>query len=98
MLDEEGHFGVFDPESGVHALLEDFFSSDSLDTSPAWSSGLSVDEDATVAAAFVQSAGAHPYAALSDAFRWLVSASNGNGRNGTNGSYADSSPPSRSRA
>jgi pimeloyl-ACP methyl ester carboxylesterase len=99
VLADEGHFSVFDPESGVHPILEDFFSSDSLAASSAWSSGASVDEDATVEAAFTRSTGAQPYGALSDAFRWFVSASGQNGENGTNGSngsYADESSP-RSR-
>jgi hypothetical protein len=101
VLGEEGHFSVFDPESDVHSLLQDFFSSDSLAASTAWSSGVSIDDDATVEAGFVQSVGAQPYSAFSDAFRWFVAASNGNGngRNGANGSYAEgSSPASRSRA
>ena len=98
VLGEQGHFIAFDPESGVHPLLEDFFSSGSLATSTAWSSGVSIGEDATVEAAFVKSMRAGPYWALGDAFRWFVSARGRNGRNGSNGSYAeDSSPRSRSR-
>jgi pimeloyl-ACP methyl ester carboxylesterase len=89
VLGEEGHFIVFDPESAVHPLLEDFFSSDSLAASSAWSSGVSIEEDATLEAAFVKSMGALPYYALSDAFRWFVSASGRNGRNRANGSYAE---------
>jgi pimeloyl-ACP methyl ester carboxylesterase len=98
VLRDEGHFIVFDPEGGAHPLLEDFVSTETLDDSSAWSSGAWIDDDETVAAAFLDSIGAQPYAALSDAFRWFVSAAGRNGRNGSNGSYSDaSSPRSRSR-
>jgi hypothetical protein len=46
ILEGEGHLMVFDPESASLPLLEDFFSSPV--PSAAWTTGTSVDDDATV--------------------------------------------------
>ena len=80
ILPQEGHFVVFDPESAALALLEDFFSAPTLDASPAWSTGVVVDDDETVEAAFETSVGAEPYRALSRAYRRFVRESRQNGR------------------
>jgi pimeloyl-ACP methyl ester carboxylesterase len=79
LLPGEGHFVVFDPESGALPLLEDFFSSRTLSDSAAWSTGTVVGEDETVEAAFQESGGAQPYRALSSAFRLFVKRIAGNG-------------------
>ena len=81
VLPGEGHFIVFDPESGALPLLEDFFAGATPESSGAWSSGQSIDDDASVDAAFAESVGAQPYRLMSSAFRRLVHpAANGNGR------------------
>jgi pimeloyl-ACP methyl ester carboxylesterase len=81
VLADEGHLMIFDPESGVLPLLEDFFASPVLARARAWTTGARVDDDASVERAFAQTAGAQPYRALSDAYRHYVrrSAPNGNG-------------------
>jgi poly(3-hydroxyoctanoate) depolymerase len=81
VLPDEGHFIVFDPESGALPLLEDYFSSATPEASAAWRSGREIGDDADVDAAFAESVGAQPYRALSTAFRRIVQpAANGNGR------------------
>ena len=79
VLPQEGHFIVFDPSSGAHSLLQDFFASPTVESSAAWSSGTEVDDDATVDAAFATSVGAQPYSALSAAFRLFVGGAAANG-------------------
>lgn len=79
VLPGEGHFLVFDRDSGTIPLLEDFFSSPTLRRSRAWSTGTVVDDDATVDAAFEASIGAQPYRALSGAYRRFVQQASRNG-------------------
>jgi poly(3-hydroxyoctanoate) depolymerase len=81
ILEGEGHLMAFDPESATQPLLEDFFSSPDLVRSRAWTTGGSIEDDATVERAFAQSMGAQPYRALSDAYRYYIGryALNGNG-------------------
>jgi pimeloyl-ACP methyl ester carboxylesterase len=68
----EGHLLVFDPESAALPLLDDFFASATLEHCDAWRSGVAVDDDAAVDAAFAGAQGAQPYRALSSAYRRLV--------------------------
>jgi poly(3-hydroxyoctanoate) depolymerase len=79
VLPDEGHLLVFDPESRSLPLLEDFFASPSLDESRVWTSGVEVDDDATVDRAFADSVGAQPYRTLSDVFRRYVQHTHRNG-------------------
>lgn len=79
VLPDEGHLFVYDPTSAALPLLEDFFSSDTLGGSHAWTTGTVVDDDETVVAAFERCVGAQPYDRLSSAFRWYVQRA---GRNG----------------
>jgi pimeloyl-ACP methyl ester carboxylesterase len=86
ILPDEGHFLVFDPDSKVHPLLEDFFASQTLRSSQAWATGTAVVDDETVQAAFQASVGGQPLQAMSEAFRrfveWTAWATNGNSANG----------------
>jgi poly(3-hydroxyoctanoate) depolymerase len=77
LLPDEGHLFMWDPRSAAVPLLEDFVSAKRLSDSQAWTSGLEVDDDATVEAAFDASVGAQPHRALSTAFRRLVESSRG---------------------
>jgi poly(3-hydroxyoctanoate) depolymerase len=72
VLPGEGHLFMWDPESAAIPLLEDFLGADDLAASKAWASGLAVDDDATVDAAFKASLGAQPHRTLSAAYRRLV--------------------------
>jgi hypothetical protein len=72
VLPSEGHLLVFDPEGAAVPLLADFFSSDTLEESHAWATGKTVDDDATVSAAFATSVGATPHRQLSSLFRWVA--------------------------
>jgi poly(3-hydroxyoctanoate) depolymerase len=78
VLPGEGHCVVFDPASGSHALLAEFFASETLEDSATWSLGQAIDADSAVEAAFDAWDGTRPYRAFSDAFRWFFE-SNGNG-------------------
>ena len=74
VLPGEGHLMLFDPESAALPLLEDFFWSDDLEATQAWTSGAEVDDDATVQAALRATPGAQPFKALSGVFRaWVGS-------------------------
>ena len=64
-----GHLLIYDPRAAAVSLLEDFFGTHRLDRSRAWSTGVEVDDDATVEAAFAASAGDATLAALSRAYR-----------------------------
>lgn len=55
---------MFDPDGAATPLLEDFFSSPTLDDSRAWQTGEVVDDD-RVEEAFAASGGARPYRELS---------------------------------
>jgi len=79
LLPDEGHFIVFDPESRTLPLLEEFFTTPTLDACTAWSSGAVVDEDEAVEAAFAESVGAEPYRSMSSAYRWLAQQARRNG-------------------
>jgi poly(3-hydroxyoctanoate) depolymerase len=80
VLPEEGHFIVFDPSSGSLPLLAEFFATQTLASSEAWTSGTLVDDDATVDEAFERSVGAQPYRTLSAAYRRLFQPAPANGR------------------
>jgi poly(3-hydroxyoctanoate) depolymerase len=75
VLPGEGHLFMWDPASAAIPLLEDFLAAEPLETCSAWSGGLTVDDDATVEAAFESSVGAQPHRTLSAAFRRLVARS-----------------------
>jgi poly(3-hydroxyoctanoate) depolymerase len=81
VVPDEGHLLVFDPESATLPLLDDFFSSATLERSEAWRSGVAIDDDATVDAAFAGAQGAQPYRALSWAYRRLIERSSVGGPN-----------------
>jgi pimeloyl-ACP methyl ester carboxylesterase len=70
---DEGHLLLFDPRSGAHEPLVDFFSCPSHEASQAWRTGVDVSSDETVHAALEKSVGAQPWRAFSDLFRRLVS-------------------------
>jgi pimeloyl-ACP methyl ester carboxylesterase len=70
LIPEEAHFLLFG-ESDAHGLLAEFFASESVDASSAWTTGAVVDE-ADMRAAMREADGGQPVKALSDAFRWLV--------------------------
>ncbi|HEY3183368.1 MAG TPA: alpha/beta hydrolase [Gaiellaceae bacterium] len=72
VLPGEGHLLVVDPDGGAIPLLDDFFAAPTVERSRAWSTGRVVDDDQTVDAAFDQTAGAQPYRAMSNAYRWFV--------------------------
>jgi pimeloyl-ACP methyl ester carboxylesterase len=72
VLPDEGHLLVFDPDGAALPLLEDFYSSPAPEESRAWSTGITVDDDATVETAFRNSPGASPHRELSTMFRWFV--------------------------
>lgn len=79
LLRGEGHFFAFDPRSRAMALLEDFFTSESLHDSTAWTTGTTVEDDGVVEAAIARSGGAQPYRAFSDAYRRLFAPPHPNG-------------------
>jgi poly(3-hydroxyoctanoate) depolymerase len=72
VVPDEGHLLVFDPAGAALPLLEDFFGSATHESCDAWRSGVTVDDDAIVHAAFARAEGAQPYRALSWAYRRLV--------------------------
>jgi pimeloyl-ACP methyl ester carboxylesterase len=73
ILPGEGHLLVFDADGAALPLLEDFFSSPTLDASPAWLTGEAVDDDERVDAAFANSPGMRPYRDLSALYRRYAS-------------------------
>jgi poly(3-hydroxyoctanoate) depolymerase len=81
IVPQAGHLVVFDPHAAAVPLLADFFSSRRLDASSAWSTGLVIDDDETVDAAFSNSVGDETMSALSSAYRRFVRlvSQNGNG-------------------
>jgi pimeloyl-ACP methyl ester carboxylesterase len=74
IVNEAGHLFVFDPSGPAIALLEDFFASERLAESRAWSEGTQVESDQTVEEAFAASEGAFPHRVLSGAYRRFVAA------------------------
>jgi pimeloyl-ACP methyl ester carboxylesterase len=82
VLANEGHLLVFDPDGTAVPLLGDFFSSERLDRSDAWSTGAAIDDDESVEAAFAAWGGGEPIRSLSDAYRRHVRR---NGRSAADG-------------
>ncbi len=66
----EAHFLLFG-ESDAHALIADFFASESVEVSTTWASGAVVN-DAEMRTAMREADGGQPVKVLSDAFRWFV--------------------------
>jgi poly(3-hydroxyoctanoate) depolymerase len=74
VLPGEGHLMLFDPESAALPLLEDFFASERVEKSGAWTRGRDVRDDREVVAALAQAPGAQPFKLLSHAYRTWVDA------------------------
>jgi pimeloyl-ACP methyl ester carboxylesterase len=91
LLPGENHLLLFDPESGVHPLLTDYFSASKLEKSKTWSTGMVVDDDETLDEAIRSAVGGQPFRALSGGFRWLVSMAYGSGSNGSSSNGASHS-------
>jgi pimeloyl-ACP methyl ester carboxylesterase len=72
VLPGEGHLFMWDPETAAVPLVEDFLHAASPTESEAWTSGVAVDDEAAVEAAFAAANGAQPHRALSMAFRRIV--------------------------
>lgn len=70
LVPDEGHLLLFG-ESPSHALLADYFTSETLEASSAWTSGTVVDAD-QMRVALRETTGGQPVRAFSDTFRWLV--------------------------
>lgn len=80
VVPDAGHLFVFDPSGPAIALLEDFFASERLAESRAWSEGARVDSDETVEAAFAAADGAYPHRVLSGVYRRFVASHAGAAR------------------
>jgi pimeloyl-ACP methyl ester carboxylesterase len=95
MLNGENHLLLFDPESGVHPLISDYFASPRLEKSRTWASGTNVDDDEMLDEAIRNATGGQPFRAMSGGFRWLVGRTSGPALNG--GSPNGASPNGASR-
>jgi pimeloyl-ACP methyl ester carboxylesterase len=71
VLAGEGHMMLLDPDSRVHSLLLDFFSSPMLERSPAWTDGVSVD-DAVLREALREAPSVQPFRLLNSVYRGWV--------------------------
>jgi poly(3-hydroxyoctanoate) depolymerase len=72
VLAGEGHLMLLDPDSSVHSLLVDFFSSPTLDSSAAWTDGFVVD-DHGLRGALRDDAGVQPFRTLNSVYRrWVA--------------------------
>jgi pimeloyl-ACP methyl ester carboxylesterase len=72
VLAGEGHLMLLDPDSSVHSLLADFFSSPTLDSCAAWTDG-SVVDDHSLRGALRDAAGLQPFRTLNSIYRrWVA--------------------------
>jgi pimeloyl-ACP methyl ester carboxylesterase len=71
VLPGEGHMMLLDPDSSVHSLLVDFFSSPALNDSAAWTDGLVVD-DHHLRGALRNAAGVQPIRTMNSIYRRWV--------------------------
>jgi hypothetical protein len=72
VLPDEGHLMLLDPDSKVHSLLVDFFSSPTLNHSAAWTDGLVVD-DYELRGALRGAAGVQPIRTMNSIYRrWVA--------------------------
>jgi poly(3-hydroxyoctanoate) depolymerase len=82
IIPDGGHLVIYDPCGAAVTMLETFFGASRLTDSRAWSTGVEIDDDATVEAAFAAPVGNATLAAMSGAYRRYVQrvAQNGNGK------------------
>jgi hypothetical protein len=72
VLAGEDHMMLLDPDSRVHSLLRDFFSTPTLDRSAAWTDGVTVDDD-VLRAALSNAPSVQPFRALNSIYRrWVT--------------------------